>query len=83
MVLLNDLVQGIDYRKEIDGPTVYGSFEAIMTDLFEKVGDWDWIHSGKSIAVPENQKSKYREKVREYTSYAIGRKFSENTQIYD
>ncbi len=54
MVLLNDLIKGIDYRKEIDGVTVFGKFEAIMTNLFEKVGDWDWIHSGKSIAVPEN-----------------------------
>lgn len=82
MILLNDLIQGIDHRQDIDGPTVYNSFEEIMTESFEKLGNWDWIHTSKSAVFPENEKSKYREKVKEFSSYAIGRKFSENTQIY-
>lgn len=44
--------------------------------MFEKVASLDWMNAGKTITVSENEKSKYREKVKEYTSYAIGRKFS-------
>jgi hypothetical protein len=53
-----------------------------MTDLFEKVSSYEWGNLEKNAQVPESERNKHREKVKEYTSFAIGRKFSENTHVY-
>jgi hypothetical protein len=63
-----------------------------MTGIFEKVYDEEWMmykgkaHRKRSLVyqepdskAKEAEKQKYIQKVKEYTSYKIGRKISENT----
>lgn len=55
-----------------------------MSTLFEKVYKEEWmgkslIKADKDLRTAAEHKEKYAEKVKAYTSYAIGRKISENT----
>lgn len=56
-----------------------------MTNIFEKTFDPEWMNPGKkseNSLKDEKQTEKYIQKVKEYTSYLIGRKISENTGLY-
>lgn len=85
MRVLNDLMQRIDLVEEGDTLSPYKSFEAEMTSFFEKLQNEEWMNQGQT-ATKKGESSigdkKYKEHVREYTHYLIGRKFSENTKIY-
>lgn len=57
-----------------------------MSTLFEKVEDLTWMRKEKEGQANahderkmEDEKEKYRSKVKEYTHYLIGRKIAEST----
>jgi Na+/phosphate symporter len=57
----------------------------MMTNIFEKTFDPEWMNENKKIENShKDQKAidKYQQKVKDYTSYLIGRKISENTRLY-
>lgn len=56
-----------------------------MTNIFEKTFDPEWMNENNKIENSrKDQKAidKYQQKVKDYTSYLIGRKISENTRLY-
>jgi hypothetical protein len=57
----------------------------MMTNIFEKTFDPEWMNENKKIENShKDQKAidKYQQKVKDYTSYLIGRKISENNRLY-
>ena len=70
----------------------FQDFEIYMADLFEKTYTEEWVHGFKhnkgqlnesrALYKEEEQREKYKEKVKEYTSYMIKRKISCNTPTF-
>lgn len=54
-----------------------------MSGIFEKVEDEDWVNRQASDGKrSNNDKEEYKEMVKEYTHYLVGRKIPESTPEY-
>lgn len=91
MKLMNELMKKIDEKETKNtasgrNPTLYEQFYAYLQGNFEKLESRDWMEGHISVAKDDLAKradeEKYRARVKTYTSWAIGRKISENVSHY-
>lgn len=94
MRFLNWMMVSLDSKEDGKKLTVYEEYYDFVSKLFENVYDEGWMNirgftSSKDLGElprdvepPAKNKEVYKEQVREYTHYAIGRKISKNIQTY-
>lgn len=80
MRLVNDMMNKIDEKQPNGKETFYGEFYTYMQRFFEKVEEKDWVNKESSNIVDPSmrkiEEEKYKNRVKSYTSYVIGRKIS-------